>query len=311
MAEEALETAVAKRPLFVAVDWGTSRFRAYLVASDGTVLDVRSCDDGVAQVKNGAFEPVLLRECGDWLTADPALPVVMAGMIGSRNGWREAPYAPCPAGLAEIAAAGLTFKASQGSPISIIPGLIDRSAAVVDVMRGEETQILGAGDGDAIVILPGTHSKWALRQGGRITTFRSFMTGEFFALLTQHSVLRLLAEDAAAGIDTTADFDRGLAAASADGGLTNRAFHARTLVLGGDLAATGVKPYLSGLLIGSEVHEAIALMPADLPIVLVAAGVIADNYSRALAAKGRRASLISGEQAFLSGLARILQSQQS
>lgn len=290
-------------PVCVAVDWGTSRFRAHLVAADGRLLAGVASEEGMSRVEKGGFEAVLTRMCGAWLAAHPGLPVVMAGMVGSRNGWREVPYAALPAGLAEIAAGMDAFEIAGGTRVHIVPGLATVTPSA-DVMRGEETQILGTGFDDAVVVLPGTHSKWTVVRGGRIEAFRTFMTGELFGLLTRQSVLRLLAEAPGDDDAARAAFRSGLEAA-AEGGILGRAFHARAGVLCGTLAPRDVEPYLSGLLIGSEVAEAKRAAPDDLPIVLVAGGIVADNYRIAIEAAGGRVTLVDPERAFVDGLIRI------
>lgn len=294
----------AESPVCVAVDWGTTRFRAQLVAEDGRLLDSVASGDGMSHVENHAFEAVLLRMCGPWLAAHPGIPVLMGGMVGSRNGWREVPYVGCPAGLDAIAAGLLSFEIAGGTSIHVVPGLVI-DAAASDVMRGEETQILGVGLDDAVVVLPGTHSKWATLRAGRIETFRTFMTGEVFGLLTRQSVLRLLCEPPLDGDAGDEAFRAGLTAATAGGGILARAFHARAGVLTDRLAPHDVEPYLSGLLIGSEIAEAQRSAPADLPIVLVAAGIVADNYRKGLEAAGVRVTPFDPERTFVDGLLRI------
>jgi 2-dehydro-3-deoxygalactonokinase len=294
----------AEHPVCVAVDWGTTRFRAHLVAADGRLLDGVASDDGMNAVDKSAFEAVLTRMCAPWFSAHPGIPVLMAGMVGSRNGWREVPYVTCPAGLADIAAGLMSFDIAGGTRVHIVPGLVTDDAAA-DVMRGEETQILGIGIDDAVVVLPGTHSKWATVRGGRIETFRTFMTGEIFGLLTRQSVLRLLCEPPGDETASRAAFETGLRAASAYGGILNRAFHARTGVLAGRMSPQDVEPYVSGLLIGSEVAEAQRLVPTELPIVLVAGGIVAANYRTAIEAAGGHATLVDPERCFVDGLLRI------
>jgi len=303
MNDSDLSVRRAGQPVCVAVDWGTTRFRAHLVAEDGRLLDGVASDEGMSRVAKDGFEAVLLRMCGPWLAAHPGIPVVMAGMVGSRNGWREVPYVACPAGLADIAAGMTSFEIAGGTRVRIVPGLVVDDV-VSDVLRGEETQILGTAHDDAVVVLPGTHSKWAIVRAGRIETFRTFMTGEVFGLFTRQSVLRLLCEPPADRDAERAAFRDGLAA-SAAGGILDRAFHARAGVLTGRMAPTDVEPYVSGLLIGSEVAGAIGTAPADLPIVLVAAGVVAANYREAIAAAGRPVTLVDPERAFVDGLFRI------
>ncbi len=294
----------AGHPICIAVDWGTTRFRAHLVAEDGTLIDSIASDDGMSSVSDGAFEGVLSGMCSAWLGRFPGIPILMAGMVGSRNGWKEVPYVSCPAGLPEIAGGMVSLQLASGSPIHIVPGLTTDDAAA-DVMRGEETQILGLGASDAVVILPGTHSKWAVIRAGRVETFRTFMTGEFYSLLTHHSVLRLLAEPPTDDFAARAASRLGVAAAATGGGLLNLAFHARTGVLAGRLKPQDVEPYLSGLLIGEEIAKARRLVPPDLPLMLVADGVIADHYREAVEATGGTVSLVDPERTFVDGLLRI------
>ena len=277
---------------FIAVDWGTSRLRAYLVDGAGSVTGRVGAEDGMAKVAPGAFAATLARHIATW---DRSLPVIMAGMVGSRNGWREAPYAACPADAAAILSGALRLDAEAGRPVWLLPGLSCRNDGVFDVMRGEETLILGAGLRDGLVILPGTHSKWAVLRRGRIVSFRTFMTGEFYGLFRERSILRLLAKEP----EAPTGYAKGLAAAGRSGGLTHLAFSARTGVLAGDLAPEEVLPYLSGLLIGGEVLNAAS---APEPAVLVAEGTIATTYLEALAAAGFSASVVAPEAAFIAGI---------
>src|SRR5262245_12997338 len=176
-------------------------------------------------------------------------------MIGSRQGWIEAPYVDCPADLALFARA---LTVTPGGELRIVPGArcVD-AAAVPDVMRGEETQLVGAirpDDAQVLVVLPGTHSKWAIVERGRLVQFATFMTGELYAVLLAHSILGRMATDRS-GEATTA-FDRGVMRGSAGAGLAHSIFGARTLALGGELAADEVGDWLSGVLIGDEVRAA-------------------------------------------------------
>jgi 2-dehydro-3-deoxygalactonokinase len=248
-------------PALVSVDWGTSAFRARLAAADGSALDAVEAEVGATGLATGAHEAFLETQIGSWMRRLPGLPIVMSGMVGSRQGWVEAPYAPCPAGAAEIAAAMTTIPATQIGRVVVVPGLSTRDArGAPDVMRGEETQILGAlgasGRADGLFVLPGTHSKWARVEAGRIVDFATFMTGEVFAALKDHSLLgRLMAPstDAASAAD---GFARGLAAAAAlerPGDLLHAIFMTRTLGLFHELPAHALADYLSGLLIGAEI----------------------------------------------------------
>lgn len=292
----------------IAVDWGATRFRAHLVDADGHVVASRRSDEGLATLFGGDFEAILVARCGDWIAAHPGIPLAMAGMVGGRSGWREAPYVPCPAGPAEIEAALLRFTLADGTPASIVPGVASEDERTLDVMRGEETQILGTGATDAVVVLPGAHSKWAVVRGGRIVYFHTYMTGEFYSLLRQHSILRLLdgpVEPARETAARDAAFDSGLVAAGRQGGILHQAFMARTGALFGAFSGAGVGQFLSGLMIGAEIAAARALVPSDLPLHLVADGEVARRYRRALAAVGLSATTRGGRETFLAGLSRL------
>jgi 2-dehydro-3-deoxygalactonokinase len=240
----------------VCIDWGTSSFRAYLVKSDGTILERSESARGILTVAKGEHEAVLEQIIGGWLSAG-ALPILMSGMIGSRQGWLEAPYAQCPAGLPEIAAAMPAIETRTLGAIGLVPGVsaFDGDGAP-DVMRGEETQILGAlaamNRADGTFVLPGTHSKWARVEAGRIMSFSTYMTGEVFAALKDHTILGRLMEAASAD---TAGFAEGVRAAAQlerPGDLLHAIFMTRTLGLFDRLGPGQLSDYLSGLLIGAE-----------------------------------------------------------
>jgi 2-dehydro-3-deoxygalactonokinase len=211
---------------FIAVDWGTTNRRAYRVAADGALLDEMEDGRGILSVGAGNFEAAVAEvraRMGD-------LPLLMAGMIGSNRGWVEAPYAPCPAGLPELAQ---RVQWVEPGRIGIVPGVSFADGDAADVMRGEEVQILGAfADGivapDAVICHPGTHNKWIRLEDGRITAFRTVMTGELFNLLRGHSILSdLLAEPAGLG----PAFEAGVRAGLSGDVLTAELFSVRARVL--------------------------------------------------------------------------------
>lgn len=276
----------------IGLDWGTTRLRAYRIGPDGDILERRDREAGILKVEDGNFAAALGAVAGDWLEALPGVPVLASGMIGSRQGWREVPYVPCPAGVSELAAGLATVATPAGKDVLLVPG-VSRAAGASgfpDVMRGEETQVLGllarpAGDGPRCVVLPGTHSKWAWTGNGRLLTFATYMTGELFELVTRHGILGRLMGGSAVLPDA---FARGLAQASASNGggpgrLLHDLFSARTLPLFGELGADGVAGYLSGLLIGAEVAAALAERPIT-NVTLIGGGELADLYAQALAA---------------------------
>jgi 2-dehydro-3-deoxygalactonokinase len=248
-------------PALIAVDWGTSSLRATLVGRDGALLEHRSGGPGILAVAAGGFGAVLASVVGEWRGA---IPMLLSGMIGSRQGWVEAPYLACPAGGAEIAKALLAIDGGALGTVHIAPGLaVNVTGSAPDVMRGEETQIIGAlhatGLSDGLFVLPGTHSKWVTVVDGRIVGFATFMTGEIFAALRHHTILGRLMPDGAELVDEMA-FKRGVEAGAAEGppgALLQRVFAARTLGLFGQLPAEALSSYLSGLLIGAELAAAI------------------------------------------------------
>lgn len=284
----------------IALDWGTTRARAFLIAEDGTVIDRRISDTGIQSVPAGGYPAAFEALAGDFRRAHPQAPVLLAGMVGSRNGWVEAPYVACPASAAEIAAAGLAVDLADGTAATILPGL-SVDADGFDVMRGEETLIVGLGLEDGIACLPGTHSKWAKIEKGRITGFASFMTGEVYGLLRNGSILARLADEPAPG-DAVLGRERGHRAAGRAAGLLNSAFLARTEVLAGRLPAGAVGPYLSALLIAQEIAGALALLGRPGRVHLVADGIMAEGYGHALAAAGLETEIVTPEAAFAAGV---------
>jgi 2-dehydro-3-deoxygalactonokinase len=287
----------------IAVDWGTSSFRAFRLDAHGAVLERREAPLGILAVREGRFAEALESQVGDWLAAGLG-PVVMSGMVGSRQGWQEQAYLPCPAGPAEIAARmGRVRWGMHGAQAWIVPGLIARDAdGLHDVMRGEETQLVGAldalGPGEHVVCLPGTHSKWATVRDGRVTGFATHMTGELFAVLRDHSILGRLMANAG---DDPAAFDLGLARAALPGGLPHLLFAVRAEGLAGRLTPEQSHEVLSGLLIGYEIAHA---APATGLVHLLGAHGLCTRYARALEARGLAARLLDAEAA-VAGLHRL------
>jgi 2-dehydro-3-deoxygalactonokinase len=292
----------AGEPQVIAVDWGTTRFRAYLVGTDGSLLATVSSDEGISSAAASDFSKILAARCGEWLEAFSRVPVLMGGMIGSRNGWKEVPYVACPASVAEIKAGVQQVSISPKRAAGIVPGLIWHDEGVADVIRGEETKIVGTGLESGVAILPGTHCKWARIAKGQVTEFRTYMTGEFYGLLRDHSVLRLLAKEP----EENSGFSRGLAATERAGGLLHQAFEARTSVLDAQMDGSEVGPFLSGLLIGHEVRSAFG--PAGRPqrATLVAENVLAQNYAQALKREGVEALIVSPQVCFTAGMLRLV-----
>ena len=297
----------------IAIDWGSSRLRAWLLGAGGVVLAERGSDDGASRLVGGApvFAAALQALAGDWLAQ--RLPAVACGMVGSAHGWREARYVACPAALAELHRHTVTVDTPAGTPLYIVPGLLDEPAGgTPDVMRGEETQLAGllaldpARAAQATVLMPGTHSKWVRLQDGRVTGFRTRITGELYAVLRQHSVLgRLMPATDEGGAHGDA-FDAGVAAARQGAGtdLAAQLFAVRTLGLTARLRAEALPDYLSGLLIGHEL--AAGLQAGATRLLLVGDPVLCQRYGRALQAFGVHPAATHGNTA-IAGLWQLAQ----
>ncbi|WP_447922018.1 2-dehydro-3-deoxygalactonokinase [Achromobacter aegrifaciens] len=266
-----MTTGSSARAALIALDWGTSSLRAYRLDAAGRTLDTRHLpwgimrlpqplQDGAATTVLSGFELAFEQACGDWLRAEPSLPVIACGMVGSAQGWKEAAYLDVPVDLQRIGTLLTTVERDGGPTMRIVPGLIQRHG-LPNVMRGEETQVVGVmadhatRSADSVLIgLPGTHSKWVSARRGRVTHFDTFMTGEVYAALRGHTILgRTMADTASADM---AAFERGLKVAGAPAGragVLSTIFSTRALGLTGELAPESQADYLSGLLIGHEI----------------------------------------------------------
>jgi len=286
---------------FIALDWGTTSFRAYRVAADGHVLDTIAAPEGILAVKDGAFEAALEKLIGAW---DATLPVMAAGMITSRQGWIELPYLPCPASAADLARALHPHTTAAGRRIFFATGLSYRSPdGMPDVMRSEEVQVFGSLDlGVSHFVTPGTHSKWIATQGDRLVSYATYVTGEVFAALKDHTILgRLMAP----GPDDEEAFAMGVRAALADpAGFLHRIFSARSLGLFGELAPEAIASYLSGQVIGSEVAHAIRDNPREAEYAVLASPGIGGRYVKAIEIAGLKVRY-GDPQAIVKGLAII------
>lgn len=291
----------------VALDWGTSSLRAYLLDGQGTVLEARQRPWGARNLPEGGFDAALADITRGW----PRRVRIASGMVGARGGWREMPYLDTPVDVAQVARSLGQVRAADGEPVHLVPGLRDPLGP--DVMRGEETQILGVLAHDpalaaaATLLLPGTHSKWVEVREGRVAGFRTAMTGELFALLLKHSIL-----GAGIGPDARADdapaFLRGVAEARDSGaaGALSRIFAIRARMLDGTLTTDELPSYLSGLLVGEEIRgmSAANAAKAAAPIVLVGNRALCARYREALQAFGLSA-MLAADDAAARGLWRI------
>jgi 2-dehydro-3-deoxygalactonokinase len=289
----------------LAVDWGSSALRAALIDAQGQVLQIRQFELGILKVAAGQFERVFEQCLGDWMAEHQPL-CLISGMAGSRQGWQEAPYCPCPAGFEALGHHLLWIKPQ----VALVPGLhctrnTDAStpwAGQDDVMRGEEVQVFGAlaltGLQEAQVILPGTHSKWVAVRQGKINHFQTFMTGEVFAVLSQHSILaRTMVADAAFN---EAAFVHGVQLAQDGPGVLAHVFGTRTSALFERLPIEHLSSHLSGLLIGEELR---AMRHRSGPLLLVGSALLTARYELALRSLGRQATAVNQEATWAGHLA--------
>jgi 2-dehydro-3-deoxygalactonokinase len=272
--------------VFLAIEWTSADFHAFLLTESGTLLAQRQEARGVNQVANGAFETTLHETVGDW--AAEAHRIYLFGMITSRNGWIETPYAPVPASLTDVIA-GTVVKHIDGlPPLFFLPGVSVR-APLPDMMRGEELKIFGAmGSSSGLVALPGAHTKWAFVNHGRIERFITYMSGEITALLRSKSLVSKLIP--AQSADSPEAFLRGIGLArdrSIGGHILRRIFSARSLALLDELPPEDIRDYLSGLMIGAEINEVIDEF--GLPhrqVTLIGPPALCQRYSLALREAG-------------------------
>ena len=269
----------------IGVDWGTTSLRAYRMGPGGAVADRLDRPGGILTVPEGGFPAALREAIGPWLAAGERR-VLLCGMVGSRQGWVEAPYLRCPAGPEEIAAATVPIP-FEGAEIRLVPGLTTEDAdGIPDVMRGEETKLVALADAlgaaPALACMPGTHSKWARLEGGRVAHFTTHMTGETFGALSQHTIL---ARTSTEGPDRPEAFARGVLRARQAGGLLHHLFGVRALHLMGRLEQAETRSFLSGLLIGHEIRAALEETQAA-QVELVGAAGLAALYAEALRLSG-------------------------
>lgn len=291
----------------VVVDWGTTAFRAWLVEADGTVVDEITSGRGMRDLDRDAFAPYCAGRLAPWRAGPTPPPVYMAGMVGAAQGWTLAPQPPLPIGLADLAE-GLV--AADGLDDAwIVPGARFESAdGAVDVMRGEEAQIFGAaaleGRRDAVLCLPGTHSKWARLRDGALESFTTYMTGEVHQVMLEHSILGKTA-DRGAPFDPAA-FEAGLAASAGGASPLHTMFLTRSLALWQRLTPETGASFLSGVLIGAEVGAARREPPGDDPILLVCGEALRRPYEIALAHHGLAFAFVSARDASLAGIRAVV-----
>lgn len=278
----------------LALDWGTSSLRAALLDGQGAILAEHSSDDGILSIADRGFEAVFQARFGQWLVRWPDVVVLAAGMIGSRQGWCEAAYAACPAGFAELGEA-VVWREVGGRRVGFVPGVMAEHAdGSPDVIRGEEIQIFGAlqalGVADGTFVLPGTHSKWVQVRDRRIVGFHTYMTGELFALLRRESILSRLMPTPGEEREWPAGREAFLSGVSRaqSGALLHDLFGIRARGLFDRLPGDMQPDYLSGLLVGEEIREALETLPGRAPesVYLVCNDALSQRYQAALGQLG-------------------------
>ncbi len=264
----------------IALDWGTTNRRAWALGRTGEILDERGDGEGLLSVKQGAFALSFASFAAPWLAPERAMPVLMCGMVGSKLGWAEVPYIEAPADLAGLARNLHKVPFDGPARVTIVPGVSCRHDGVPDVMRGEECQVLAVLAerklNDAFIVLPGTHSKWVRVSDGRLATFRTYMTGELYSALTSSGTLAQLMEKGDGDADA---FAHGVERARREGtgALSHLLFGVRTLGLFNTLPRASLAPYLSGLLIGAEMKDALAWTGAR-QVIAVGSPKLLDSY---------------------------------
>ncbi|MEU4311577.1 2-dehydro-3-deoxygalactonokinase [Nocardia sp. NPDC024068] len=308
-------------PRLIALDWGTTSMRSWLLGAGGRVLDTREPGGGLLDMAAGtdtadpdararAYEAAFMEICGVWIRDHPGLPALACGMVGSAQGWREAGYLPVPARLDALAHSLTDVSAVEGV-LHLVPGLRvpsdPRDDIAGDVLRGEETQVLGAleligepGAGHTLV-LPGTHTKWLRVDDGKVLSFTTAMSGELYGLVTRYGLLSHTATTARR--DDTA-FARGLTAGFSPygRGLGSALFGARALVLDGLLDPASLADYVSGVVIADEVRNLLPHQTGADRIVLCGNADLCRRYAVALRMRGVSTRIVGGEDAAAAGL---------
>lgn len=292
----------------IVADWGTSRLRARLVTAAGDVIAEAASNDGINALA-GKHEAAFETLAGGW----PVVPAILAGMVGSAQGWREVPYVAAPATPAGLARGAARLTSAGGRPVVILPGVVVRSTARDgDVMRGEETQIAGLLERepgfDGLAILPGTHSKWVRVGNGAIGDFQTFLSGEMFDLLSRHSFLRHSVAESDVDLAESGDFATGVRRTAAEGlPFLAAIFSVRARQLLDHVKREDNLAYLSGVVIGGEIAAAAAAgwLTEDTELRIIGAHSLGRLYSRAFDILGRRSRLDDGDGLATAGLVSL------
>ncbi|MGR5063873.1 2-dehydro-3-deoxygalactonokinase [Photobacterium sp. DNB22_13_2] len=291
---------------WLVIDWGTTNFRAFAMGEQGDVLDKVELSLGLLQVKEGEFAIELENVLSGWLAEYKDLPIFMAGMVGSQQGWANVDYVPTSVSAQQLGDKTYRFGLPWGATATIVPGVSHQTdQGLFDVMRGEEVQLFGlaklTGMSDLVAVMPGTHSKHAVFNKGELTAFSSYMTGELFSVISKHTILGRGLPESGALSDKSA-FLKGVSEGQAEQ-LTNTLFMARTHRLFNNIAGEEVLDYLSGVLIGNEL-QALSLHGTK-QVYLVGGSKLCDRYQLACQALDIESTYINGDECFIAGMAAI------
>ena len=289
----------------IGIDWGTTTFRAYLYDQSSAYVDRISSAAGIMQEKKSDFEDILYGQIGSWLARYPTIPILASGMITSKQGWVETPYLPCPASLEDLGKTLTQIKLRDNRDIYFVAG-VSQLQPTANIMRGEETQMAGlASRVPMLAVLPGTHSKWIWMADERIARFTTFMTGELFTALTEHTILGRLITDKQNPESFRRGVEEGYFSAPGTGGILSQLFGARAKPILDLMQPDAVYDYISGLLLGTEVKEAVELgIEADIEPLICGSSGLVNRYQEALQICGFKVSVAEQDTA-PTGLYRI------
>lgn len=292
---------------YVAVDWGTTSFRLWLIGDEGAILGESRSREGMTTAREVGFSAVLDKHLSQ-VGAPGDAPVIMCGMVGAKQGWVEAGYIDVPAKLSDISGKAVSVPASSRD-VRILPGLAQRDVNAADVMRGEETQLLGCAESmknsDCLIAMPGTHSKWVRVVRHEVLGFSTFMTGELFDIISKQSILQHAVKDSGGFDGAHPAFIAALRAGYKEPELaTNRLFSIRARGLLFSLTPTDAEATLSGMMIGLELAGALKQAPKDTPVILVASGKLRGLYEAAFHLLGLKSTTIDADDAVRRGLSQ-------
>ena len=286
---------------WIAADWGTTHMRAWAIGEEDNVLAFRESNEGMKDLQQNEFEPVLLRLIESWLDDTKVTTVMACGMVGAKQGWVETPYlkTPCvPIDNNQLTTANTLDKRIK---VHLVPGVMQNHPA--DIMRGEETQIAGFinknQDFNGVVCLPGTHSKWVNINEGQITSFKTFMTGELFGVITNHTLIR---HSTSIKGWIQESFEDGIHEGFNNPGLiASNLFSLRAESIVNNLGRNQARSTLSGLLLGVELNGA-QIYWKNNDVTLIGSELLSNNYNQGLKVLGGQSQSFSLEAATLSGL---------